>query len=442
MPSQKLFHLMSLASCTHHHRCCWWGRGVIQSTGICNYGKLNYFLGKRAADEGRPSRYPTIDFCQAPDMICSSNEYSELKWIAGFFFWTKEVQSYNSDGWYYMTELHKFVNEGMSEMNFIDSISGIVNRGCHNPPCATGEVDGLLDRRTNFQKVLSVLGLPSIRVGNSRPPSTLPPIPSGVDIFPPAISSDEVAVSSLLKSFIDTLTSQRALIERNVLTYQEVDGTMTLSDLYTFDALMESLAYAHEVGYAGKKFYIGPSATDSNINVNNNNADAFENAQTVKESSSTTQPSHMLKYGLVNLAAFLAQSLAESISNNACDEFHLDSIDGKYPLSNACGQFGNNYQEYICAKDEGMECRVRTEMEIKAVGSGKYKGRPPFYCGPRSGEEKGFTGAYDPILDQVVNKIPYANAVNRTDVEGYVELSFFNRMLLLQKRHLNPKSHH
>ena len=24
--------------------CCWWGRGVIQTTGICNFGKLNYFL--------------------------------------------------------------------------------------------------------------------------------------------------------------------------------------------------------------------------------------------------------------------------------------------------------------------------------------------------------------------------------------------------------------
>lgn len=41
-------------------RCCWWGRGVIQTTGVCNYGKLNYYLGKAAADEGRDSRYPDI----------------------------------------------------------------------------------------------------------------------------------------------------------------------------------------------------------------------------------------------------------------------------------------------------------------------------------------------------------------------------------------------
>lgn len=31
-----------------------------------NFGKLNYFLGKRAADEGRESRYPDVDFCKDP----------------------------------------------------------------------------------------------------------------------------------------------------------------------------------------------------------------------------------------------------------------------------------------------------------------------------------------------------------------------------------------
>jgi hypothetical protein len=31
-----------------------------------NFGKLNYFLGKRAADEGRESRYPEVDFCKDP----------------------------------------------------------------------------------------------------------------------------------------------------------------------------------------------------------------------------------------------------------------------------------------------------------------------------------------------------------------------------------------
>ena len=51
-----------------------------------NFGKLNYFLGKRAADEGRESRYPNIDFCRDPEAICSSKEHEELKWIGKKLF--------------------------------------------------------------------------------------------------------------------------------------------------------------------------------------------------------------------------------------------------------------------------------------------------------------------------------------------------------------------
>jgi len=42
---------------------------------------------------------------------------------------------------------------------FIDAVSGIVNRGCHNPPCVTGTVDGVADRRANFESVLTAMGL-------------------------------------------------------------------------------------------------------------------------------------------------------------------------------------------------------------------------------------------------------------------------------------------
>ena len=39
-------------------------RGVIQTTGVCNFGKLNYYLGARAAKEGRDATYPKLDFCK------------------------------------------------------------------------------------------------------------------------------------------------------------------------------------------------------------------------------------------------------------------------------------------------------------------------------------------------------------------------------------------
>merc|ERR1712166_772829 len=61
--------------------CCWWGRGVIQTTGVCNFGKLNWFLGKRGKDDGREVLYPTIDFCKDPEAICKPDSPPALKWI-------------------------------------------------------------------------------------------------------------------------------------------------------------------------------------------------------------------------------------------------------------------------------------------------------------------------------------------------------------------------
>lgn len=139
--------------------CCWWGRGVIQTTGVCNFGKFNYFMGAKAASRGEPALFPDIDFCRTPDAICTSTEYPELKWIAGLFFWVKELQGYDQGGWNYFDVVKKFVDGGMQDSSFIDSVSGIVNRGCHNPPCAAGAVDGGPERRENFETVLKAMGV-------------------------------------------------------------------------------------------------------------------------------------------------------------------------------------------------------------------------------------------------------------------------------------------
>jgi len=66
----------------------------------------------------------------------------------------KETLRYNACD---LTELHRFVDTGMSNSSFIDSVSGIVNRGCHNPPCASGSVDGGPERAGYFRKVLSAM---------------------------------------------------------------------------------------------------------------------------------------------------------------------------------------------------------------------------------------------------------------------------------------------
>lgn len=144
--------------------CCWWGRGVIQTTGRCNFGVLNHYLGRTHLDPGTHAPpatvlYPDIDFCQQPESICASTEHPELKWVAGLFYWMSSVQTYDEDGWAYLDALRSFVDGGLSGNAFVDAVSGIVNRGCHDAPCDTGPVDGVDDRRTNFDTVLRVMGL-------------------------------------------------------------------------------------------------------------------------------------------------------------------------------------------------------------------------------------------------------------------------------------------
>lgn len=73
------------------------------------------------------------------------------------FYWIESLQSYEKDGWTYMKALHEYVDKGMVDNSFIDAVSGIVNRGCHNPPCAAGPVDGGFERSENFKKVLSTI---------------------------------------------------------------------------------------------------------------------------------------------------------------------------------------------------------------------------------------------------------------------------------------------
>jgi hypothetical protein len=82
-----------------------------------------------------------------------------LNWIAGLFYWANSVQTYDVDGWAYTAQLQAWIDGGLQGHAFIDAVSGIVNRGCHNPPCATGPVDGLEERRANFEKALTVMGL-------------------------------------------------------------------------------------------------------------------------------------------------------------------------------------------------------------------------------------------------------------------------------------------
>ena len=130
----------------------------------------------------------------------------------------------------------------------------------------------------------------------------------------------------------------------------------------------------------------------------------------------------------------------ETIKYDACDENSWDLIGGVYPLSNACGQLGQSYQDYHCSEEEKhMECEVDPNMSFTAKTHAKWYGAPaPLFCRPKTGEMP-FTGKWDytyhcnnPWKDppetcdvyegqqagRFDNSAPVENGAQRIDVEG------------------------
>ena len=131
-----------------------------------------------------------------------------------------------------------------------------------------------------------------------------------------------------------------------------------------------------------------------------------------------------INYGLVNMAAFLANAMAEGIKTDSCDEWNTDDIDGenwKFPLSNACGQYGRLYQSETCRQDVDSICPLDNEMNITATSSPlthgpSFTGPPPFSC-ERAVDKNDHAGYYDSLTDTIVSSA-FANTVGRTNTAG------------------------
>jgi len=138
------------------------------------------------------------------------------------------------------------------------------------------------------------------------------------------------------------------------------------------------------------------------------------------------------EYGLINIAAFLAQCKKETIQYDACDA-------NSYPISNSCGQLEQDYQDYHCSpKEAHMECPLDPNMRITAATNANWWGAPaPFKCGPKSVYPS--MGYWDYLFEcdtpwtdppgmctdsegqqggRENNDAPHPNANGRTDVEG------------------------
>lgn len=164
-----------------------WGRGSLLTRGVCNIGKLNYYLGKRAFTERGEGRFPAVDFCKFPEATCTEvlggeREAEDLKWIAGMFEYIDRIQNYRG-GWDYFTALKRFVDGEMTDNSFIDTVSSIFVRGCHFPNCSSLQVTKKEERKANFYKVLSMFGDP-----RAMPPPTVRPTPPPTTSRPTTLS--------------------------------------------------------------------------------------------------------------------------------------------------------------------------------------------------------------------------------------------------------------
>lgn len=138
--------------------CCWWGRGVLQVQGVCSYGKLNHWLGAKAAKEGRSALYPDIDFCKNPGAICSDTRAGELRWVTGMFQWVHTMQQHED----YFPTLQKFMDSGnyKNDKSFI----GLINR------LLLGTQDDIAKRTNRFHDALRAFNLIPVETTSTKLP--------------------------------------------------------------------------------------------------------------------------------------------------------------------------------------------------------------------------------------------------------------------------------
>lgn len=193
--------------------CCYWGRGALRTRGSCNIGKLNYYLGSRAAKEGRNSLYPDIDFCADPEATCVSAVTDELRWTTAFFEWSERVQRYNNAGWDFEDQLTSFYYSGMNDDSFIDNVGKIVYRGCHTDECSDLEVRFPDERKANFYTIVNEVFAIGTMIIQTKKPTFMPTPTSTPDFTPQTLFSSSPTTENLsmmpsgLETFIESPVS-------------------------------------------------------------------------------------------------------------------------------------------------------------------------------------------------------------------------------------------
>ena len=122
--------------------CCWWGRGMIQITGQCNYGKFQHWYGSQLG----------MNVCGDPSQICDNDVYPLAKYWAAFGPWVGGISN-NWCGYDFQANLRRWGRHGFRKGDsFVTRVGGLLNQGS-----CTKTAHGNNDRHKYTNEYLDVI---------------------------------------------------------------------------------------------------------------------------------------------------------------------------------------------------------------------------------------------------------------------------------------------
>lgn len=175
------------------------------------------------------------------------------------------------------------------------------------------------------------------------------------------------ALTSVASLNSDLLGAETAMNNEAFLYELPAGNQYAPSTVYKWADYLQGLSSMHNVGIAGKKLWL------------------FDDDPSVDDATKA-------KYAKVAIAAFLAQSMKETIRYNACDENNWSINTGdpvNYPLSSSCGQLQQDYASYgvnpVTGADHPYSCPRAPKMEVMATTHAGWYGAPaPLFAAPDS----------------------------------------------------------
>ena len=184
-----------------------------------------------------------------------------------------------------------------------------------------------------------------------------------VPLYYVGVSSDVTPLTSIA-SLNSDLSGIETVMDSQVFLYETPASAWVPSTIYKWADFLTGLNSMHNVGVAGDKFWLVDSTVDDATNA---------------------------KYAKVAIAAFLSQSMQETIRFDACDENNWSEVKYgaavDYPMTASCGQLGQKYADYgthpVSGKDHAYSCPRDNRMEQTAKTHAKWYGAPaPIFTTP------------------------------------------------------------